>query len=300
MKRLYENSYKRVEQFMNEVDILSRLRHQSLVTLYGCTSSNSRELLLVYEYVSNGTVADHLHGSRAGERALTWSLRLNIAIEAADALAYLHAVEPQIIHRDVKTTNILLDNSFHVKVGDFGMSRLFPLDVTHVSTAPQGTPGYVDPEYYQCYQLTDKSDVYSFGVVLVELISSKPAVDINRSRYEVNLASFAISKIQSNELDQLVDPEIGHHSDSEMKKMIAQMAELAFRCLRLERDMRPPMKEVLEVLRGIRDGANNVENVGKGALAQEDAYLLRKNPPYSPDSVTDRWMSKSTTPNNSA
>ncbi|XP_020087690.1 LEAF RUST 10 DISEASE-RESISTANCE LOCUS RECEPTOR-LIKE PROTEIN KINASE-like 1.2 isoform X2 [Ananas comosus] len=300
VKRLYENSYKRVEQFMNEVDILSRLRHQSLVTLYGCTSSNSRELLLVYEYVSNGTVADHLHGSRAGERALTWSLRLNIAIEAADALAYLHAVEPQIIHRDVKTTNILLDNSFHVKVGDFGMSRLFPLDVTHVSTAPQGTPGYVDPEYYQCYQLTDKSDVYSFGVVLVELISSKPAVDINRSRYEVNLASFAISKIQSNELDQLVDPEIGHHSDSEMKKMIAQVAELAFRCLRLERDMRPPMKEVLEVLRGIRDGANNVENVGKGALAQEDAYLLRKNPPYSPDSVTDRWMSKSTTPNNSA
>ncbi|GKV16745.1 hypothetical protein SLEP1_g27341 [Rubroshorea leprosula] len=175
VKRLFEKNLKRVEQFINEIKILADIRHPNLVTLYGCTSRHSRELLLVYEYIPNGTVADHLHGRRAKSGLLTWPVRLRIAIETANALAYLHGKE--IIHRDVKTNNILLDNSFHVKVADFGLSRLFPNDVTHVSTAPQGTPGYVDPEYYQCYHLTDKSDVYSFGVVLIELISAKQALE---------------------------------------------------------------------------------------------------------------------------
>lgn len=105
-----------MEQFMNEVQILSRLRHPNLVALYGCTSRHSRELLLVYEYIPNGTVADHLHGSRANDHALTWYRRLAIAIEAADALAYLHAINPPIVHRDIKTTNMLVDAGYHVKV----------------------------------------------------------------------------------------------------------------------------------------------------------------------------------------
>ncbi|KAL6614707.1 hypothetical protein ACP70R_036977 [Stipagrostis hirtigluma subsp. patula] len=288
VKRLYNNSYRRVEQFVNEAAILSRLRHPNLVMFYGCTSSHSRELLLVYEFVANGTVADHLHGHRAPERALSWPLRLNIAVESAAALTYLHAIEPPIVHRDVKTTNILLDADFHVKVADFGLSRLFPLDVTHVSTAPQGTPGYVDPEYHQCYQLTDKSDVYSFGVVLVELISSKPAVDITRHRNEINLAGMAISKIQKCQLEQLVDLELGYETDPATKKMMTMVAELAFRCLQHNGEMRPPIKEVLEVLKGIQCECRMEKDGDKDAAG-----------PFSPNTVHAPWDSRATTPNTS-
>ncbi|KAE8077275.1 hypothetical protein FH972_015850 [Carpinus fangiana] len=168
VKRLYEHNYRQVAQFMNEVEILTHLRHKNLVSLYSCTSHRSCQLLLVYEYIPKGTVVDHIHGERATLGSLTWPTRMNIAIETAAALVYLHASE--IIHHDVKTNNILLDNNFCIKVADFGLSRLFPNDVSHVSTAPQGTPGYVDLEYHQCYQLTTKSDVYSFGIVLIELI----------------------------------------------------------------------------------------------------------------------------------
>lgn len=292
VKRLYKNNYRRVEQFLNEVDILSRLLHQNLVILYGCTSRMSRDLLLVYEFIPNGTVADHLHGPRAVQRGLTWPLRLNIAIETAEALAYLHAVE--IIHRDVKTTNILLDNSFHVKVADFGLSRLFPLEVTHVSTVPQGTPGYVDPVYHQCYKLTDKSDVYSFGVVLVELISSKPAVDMSRSHSEINLANMALNRIQNHEVVQLVDPELGYDTDSETKRTIDRVAEVAFQCLQLERDLRPSIKEVVEILNCIRDGDCPGNNMSKNASLKEDAHLLRGSLQFSPDSVIHRFHSQST------
>jgi serine/threonine protein kinase len=300
VKRLYQNSYKRTEQFLNEVDILSRLHHCNLVSLYGCTAHTSRELLLVYEYISNGTVADHLHGPRSSENALTWPIRLAIAIETADALAYLHAVEPQIVHRDVKTNNILLDDGFHVKVGDFGLSRLFPLDVTHVSTVPQGTPGYVDPVYHQCYQLTDKSDVYSFGVVLVELISSKPAVDMNRSRDEINLANLALNKIQRSELDQLVDPNLGFQSNWEMRRMVSLVAELAFRCLQCDRDMRPSIKEVLEALKAIKKGGEVGDKLGKENSTKEETHLLHSGAVCSPVTVMERWKSGSTIPNTSA
>jgi len=294
VKRLYKNNYKRVEQFINEVDILSRLHHQNLVILYGCTSRSSRDLMLVYEFIPNGTVADHLHGSRASERGLTWTLRMNIAIETAEALAYLHAVE--IIHRDVKTNNILLDNSFHVKVADFGLSRLCPPEVTHVSTVPQGTPGYVDPVYHQCYKLTEKSDVYSFGVVLVELISSKPAVDMTRSHSDINLANMALNRIQNHEVDQLVDPELGYKTDDETKKSIDLVAELAFQCLQLERDSRPSMKEVVETLNCIKNGDSPETKMDKTSSSpKEDVHLLTNNIQFSPDSVIHRFHSQSTT-----
>ncbi|XP_058009859.1 LEAF RUST 10 DISEASE-RESISTANCE LOCUS RECEPTOR-LIKE PROTEIN KINASE-like 1.2 isoform X2 [Hevea brasiliensis] len=250
VKRLYENNYKRVDQFMNEVKILTRLRHQHLASLYGCTSRHSGELLLVSEYIPNGTVADHLHGQRAKPGALPWQTRMKISVETASALAYLHASD--IIHCDVQTNNILLDNKFCVKVTNFGLSRLFPVDVTHASTAPLGTPGYVDPEYHECYQLTDKSDVYSFGVVLIELISSMPAVDFTRHPREINLSNMAINKIQSRALHELVDHNLGFELDYAIRRMVTAVAELAFQCLQAEKETRPSMENVLEALKEIQ------------------------------------------------
>ncbi|CAI8613399.1 unnamed protein product [Vicia faba] len=296
VKRHYESNYKRVAQFMNEVEILAKLRHKNLVTLYGCSSKHSRELLLVYEYIPNGTVADHIHGKQSSSYLLPWSVRLNIALETAEALAYLHASD--VIHRDVKSNNILLDEKFHVKVADFGLSRWLPSDVTHVSTAPQGTPGYVDPEYYQTYQLTDKSDVYSFGVILAELISSLQAVDITRHRSDVNLANMAVNKIQGQELHELVDPFLGYEKDSAVRKMTTAVGELAFRCLQQQRDMRPSMDEVVEVLRAIKsDGLETRESRVFDVVVRTDELVLLKKGPYpgSPDSVADKWVSGSST-----
>ncbi|PSS30596.1 Leaf rust 10 disease-resistance locus receptor-like protein kinase [Actinidia chinensis var. chinensis] len=283
VKRLYENNFKRLEQFLNEVEILTHLRHDNLVILHGCTSKRSRELVLVYEYIPNGTVADHLHGSRSSAGLLSWPIRLSIALETANALAYLHASD--IIHRDVKTTNILLDNDFHVKVADFGLSRLFPTDVTHVSTAPQGTPGYVDPEYYQCYQITEKSDVYSFGVVLIELISSKQAVDTNRDRHDINLSNMAVNKIQNHALHELVDPSLGFETNSSVRRMITFVAELAFRCLQTERDMRPSMEEVLTALRGIKNEEFNAQKAEVVDIGIGDEAGLLTSDSTTPNSI---------------
>uniref|UniRef100_A0A2N9JAC8 Protein kinase domain-containing protein n=1 Tax=Fagus sylvatica TaxID=28930 RepID=A0A2N9JAC8_FAGSY len=198
--------------------------------------------------------------------SLTWPTRMSIAIETASALAYLHASD--IVHHDIKTNNILLDDNFCIKVADFGLSRLFPNDVSHVSTAPQGTPGYVDPEYHQCYQLTSKSDVYSFGVVLIELISSLPAVYMFRQRHEINLANIAINKIEKCAFHELIDPHLGFESDNGVKMTTILVAKLAFQCLQQDKEMRPSMDEVLEALKKIQREA-----------------------------ATDNWTSRSTTPN---
>ncbi|KAM0032449.1 putative protein kinase RLK-Pelle-WAK-LRK10L-1 family [Helianthus debilis subsp. tardiflorus] len=301
VKRLYENNFKRMEQFMNEVKILTGLDHDHLVKLYGCTSKRSRELLLVYEYIPNGTVADHLHGKleNSSSSLFSWSVRFNIAIQTADAIAYLH--QSGIIHRDVKTTNILLDKSFQVKVADFGLSRLFQ-NVTHVSTAPQGTPGYVDPEYYQCYHLTDKSDVYSFGVVLVELISSLQAVDTSRHRLDINLANMAVTKIQNHKLDELVDKSIGFETNGQVRRTTALVAELAFRCLQQQKDMRPTMKEVLETLRGIQNDDLNTQKPEVVDIVVDDGGLLkgRYTEPTSPESGITKKLVASSLPNSSS
>ncbi|KAK4263838.1 hypothetical protein QN277_029203 [Acacia crassicarpa] len=285
IKRLNNKNYRRLEQFLNEVEILARVRHQNLVSLYGCTSHHSRELLLVYEYVPNSTVSSHLHGELANLCLLPWHVRMKVAIETATALAYLHA--SNIIHCDIKTDNILLDNNLCVKVAGFGLSRLSLIHVTHVSTTPQGTPGYIDPESNQGRERTCKSDVYSFGVVLIELISSKPAVDMNRPKEEKILANLAIKKIQKSAIKELVDPSLGFESSYEVRRKIACAAELAFQCLQGDKELRPSMYEVLEILTRIESGKEELncpEEVNNhGVTGTLHSGTKHSPPPPSPD-----------------
>jgi len=275
VKRFHENNGNRFKQFVNEVKILSSVRHCNLVRLFGCCKEREN-LLLVCEYVPNGTLFDHLHGEQRGKNGLRWDDRLKIALETASALAYLHFDNhPPIFHRDVKSTNILLDENLGVKIADFGLSRLMPLEASHVSTSPQGTPGYVDPDYNHFYQLTDKSDVYSFGVVLIEIISGKKAVDELRDGKEISLAHLATTKIQTGVLQELVDPDLEFESDPVVNEMITSVAELAFLCLSAEKDDRPCMLEVVTQLHRIKQlgyGCLNCRNIASmGGMIKPDS-----------------------------
>lgn len=297
VKRLSHDNSRRVDQFINEVKIFSTLNHPHIVRLYGCTPADSPELLLVYEFAPNGTLADHLHGDRKDPKGLPWNTRFNIAVQTAQALAFLHSVHPPILHRDVKSSNILLGENFIAKVADFGLCRLVPVDASHVTTSPQGTPGYLDPVYYQCYQLTEKSDVYSFGVVLVEIISARLAVDTNRKTREINLATMAIVKIQEGALHELVDPQLKIEENHEVKAMVCAVAELAFRCLASERDDRPHMEQVVAELEEIRHLCGGSSN-GPGEQQEGSLSNIKQlsTAPISPTSVEDTRRTRSFTP----
>jgi len=205
--------------------------------------------MLVYEYISNGTLTKHLHESSGGK--LPWHTRLNIAIETAAALVFLH--DSAIIHRDVKGSNILLDENFTVKVADFGFSRSLPDHATHVSTIPVGTRAYIDPDYYESGRVSDKSDVYSFGVVLFELISSIRPSSLEGTDDDT-LAQYAKRKILNNQLNEVVDPSFRFGSDKNIMEMITAVAELAFQCVQCPKEFRPSMKQLLQTLQGIREG----------------------------------------------
>lgn len=240
------------KQLLNEVSILSKTSHPNLVRLYGCCLETEVPIL-VYEYIPNGNLYEHLHRLRFGVN-LNWTKRLQIATETAEALAYLHfSAHPPIYHRDVKSANILLDNTFTVKVADFGISRLTNPEKTHVSTAVQGTPGYLDPEYFASYHLTDKSDVYSFGVVLLELITSRKPLDQKRED-DHHLSAYAKPFIKEGKLDMIIDPQLKEPADQykETLPIIQCVAELALDCLADKRKDRPTMKDVVEDLHHIK------------------------------------------------
>ncbi|XP_047306507.1 putative wall-associated receptor kinase-like 16 [Impatiens glandulifera] len=239
-----------IDQFINEVIIITQINHRNVVKLIGCCLETEVPML-VYEYVSNGTLYDHIQQGDHKRPLLSWTNRLRIATETAGALSYLHgAASIPIIHRDIKSTNILLDENYTAKVSDFGASRLIPMNQTQLTTLVQGTLGYLDPEYFHSSQLTEKSDVYSFGVLLIELMTSKKALDYERPEKERNLANYFIASFKEDCWHEIVDQKMIEES-SEYNQLY-EVAKLAIQCLKLQGDERPTMKEVAMELEGLR------------------------------------------------
>ncbi|XP_007015316.2 PREDICTED: wall-associated receptor kinase-like 22 [Theobroma cacao] len=237
-----------IQQFINEVVILSQINHRNIVKLLGCCLETEFPIL-VYEFIPNGTLFHHIH-EQDNESSLSWENRLRIACEVAEAVAYMHsAASIPIFHRDIKSSNILLDDKYNAKVSDFGTSKPIPDDKTHLTTLVQGTFGYLDPEYFQSSQFTEKSDVYSFGVVLIELLTGEKPVSFARAEEERNLVAYFIASTKENKLLQILDDQIAKEAT---KEDIYAVACLAIRCLRLNSKKRPTMKEVSMALEGLR------------------------------------------------
>ncbi|XP_047337745.1 calmodulin-binding receptor-like cytoplasmic kinase 1 [Impatiens glandulifera] len=246
-KDLYD--YQSSHEFRNEILKLSKIEHHNLVKLYGFLEQGS-ERIIIFEYVGNGTLREHLDGFRGG--GLEIAERLDITIDIAHALTYLHSYsDPPVIHRDVNSSNILITENLRARVSDFGFAKIVTedLDAT-LSTQVKGSAGYLDPEYAKAHQLTERSDVYSFGILLVEMMTGRNPVEPKKSHKERVTSKWAMQKLRDGEVVLVMDIKLKRTPASLM--VVEQILKLARYCLAPQRQSRPSMKNCVEALWKIR------------------------------------------------
>ncbi|XP_060201926.1 receptor-like cytoplasmic kinase 176 [Lycium barbarum] len=258
VKKLNQEGAQGHREWLAEINYLGQLRHPNLVRLIGyCLEDDHR--LLVYEFMPKGSMENHLFRRGSYFEALSWSLRMKVAVGAARGLAFLHNAETSVIYRDFKTANILLDSNYNAKLSDFGLARDGPTgDKSHVSTRVMGTYGYAAPEYLSTGHLTAKSDVYGFGVVLLEILSGKKAIDKNRPQGEHNLVEWSRPYLTSKRrVFRVLDPRLeGQYSLTRALKV----ANIALKCLAVDPKSRPSMDEVVTALEQLQESKDTVKN----------------------------------------
>ncbi|KAK9139075.1 hypothetical protein Scep_008756 [Stephania cephalantha] len=245
VKKLLNNLGQAEKEFRVEVEAIGHVRHKNLVRLLGyCIEGTHR--MLVYEYVNNGNLEQWLHGAMRQHGYLTWEARMKILLGTAKALAYLHeAIEPKVVHRDIKSSNILIDDNFNAKVSDFGLAKLLGAGKSHITTRVMGTFGYVAPEYANTGLLNEKSDIYSFGVVLLEAITGRDPVNYGRPANEVNMVDWLKMMVGSRRSEEVVDPNIETRPST---RALKRALLTALRCVDPDSDKRPKMGQVVRML----------------------------------------------------
>nr|KYP75175.1 putative serine/threonine-protein kinase At1g01540 family [Cajanus cajan] len=245
VKNLLNNKGQAEKEFKVEVEAIGKVRHKNLVGLVGYCAEGAQRML-VYEYVDNGTLEQWLHGDVGPVSPLTWDIRMKIAVGTAKGLAYLHeGLEPKVVHRDVKSSNILLDKMWNAKVSDFGLAKLLGSEKSYVTTRVMGTFGYVSPEYASTGMLNEGSDVYSFGILLMELITGRSPIDYSRPPGEMNLVDWFKGMVASRRGEDLVDPLIEiQPSPRSLKRALL----VCLRCIDLDVSKRPKMGQIVHML----------------------------------------------------
>ncbi|XP_031093984.1 probable receptor-like serine/threonine-protein kinase At4g34500 isoform X2 [Ipomoea triloba] len=245
VKSLLNNKGQAEKEFKVEVEAIGKVRHKNLVGLLGyCAEGTQR--LLVYEYVDNGNLEQWLHGDVGPVSPLTWDIRMKIAIGIARGLAYLHeGLEPKVVHRDVKSSNILLDRKWNAKVSDFGLAKLLGPEKSYVTTRVMGTFGYVSPDYASTGMLNEGSDVYSFGVLLMEIVTGRSPVDYSRPPGKMNLIDWFKGMVANRQAEELVDPLIEVHPPPRALKRVLLVC---LRCIDMDANKRPKMGQIVTML----------------------------------------------------
>ncbi|XP_042482848.1 probable serine/threonine-protein kinase At1g01540 [Macadamia integrifolia] len=245
VKNLLNNRGQAEREFKVEVEAIGRVRHKNLVRLLGYCAEGAHRML-VYEYVNNGNLEQWLHGDVGPYSPLTWQIRMNIILGTAKGLTYLHeGLEPKVVHRDIKSSNILLDKQWNPKVSDFGLAKLLGSERSYVTTRVMGTFGYVAPEYASTGMLNERSDVYSFGILIMEIISGRNPVDYNRPPGEVNLVEWLKTMVANRSAEGVLDPKIPEKPSS---RALKRALLVALRCVDPDAQKRPKMGHVIHML----------------------------------------------------